>query len=382
VEEARALMTEALAGVDRDALLAERAEAEAQLRAAEATLGVGAAVANGQAASGEETDTPAQNQEGMGPEPAGGPSLDVAELRRAAARARAADDLLARAASEAAGRPPAPEPVPGSGDRVLGGAEDAFARALELREDVPAAWRRLVGAMISATGMAIVIGALGWDTYWLLVPIALIAIMTVDLRVSAKAAREASAEAAEQLTALGSAEGGVEAVRQERARLEEAERRLAEARADRDAAYAAFAALAPGHLPSEVDDVIADYEAEVAARAAAQPETVEPETVEPETAEPVPATPSEPEPEADAVALPKADWWFASEPPAEPVPVAAAVPAASPPAPIRALAERLSAEGREALARIEAQLAALERVELAKKSLEWHEAQASSPPDD
>jgi hypothetical protein len=43
---------------------------------------------------------------------------------------------------------------------------------------------------------------------------------------------------------------------------------------------------------------------------------------------------------------------------------------------VRALAERLSAEGREALARIEAQLAALERVELAKRSLEWHEAHA------
>ena len=32
-------MTDALTGLDRDTLLAERAEAEAQLRAAEATLG-------------------------------------------------------------------------------------------------------------------------------------------------------------------------------------------------------------------------------------------------------------------------------------------------------------------------------------------------------
>ena len=48
--------------------------------------------------------------------------------------------------------------------------------------------------------------------------------------------------------------------------------------------------------------------------------------------------------------------------------------------PVRALAERLSAEGREALARIEAQLAALERVELAKKSLEWHQANGSAEP--
>ena len=39
VEEARALMAETGTDLDRDMLLAERAEAEAQLRAAEATLG-------------------------------------------------------------------------------------------------------------------------------------------------------------------------------------------------------------------------------------------------------------------------------------------------------------------------------------------------------
>src|SRR5258706_158548 len=47
LEEAQALMTEALTGIDRSALLAERAEAEAQLRAAEATLGISAAAASG-----------------------------------------------------------------------------------------------------------------------------------------------------------------------------------------------------------------------------------------------------------------------------------------------------------------------------------------------
>src|SRR5581483_2519803 len=46
------------------------------------------------------------------------------------------------------------------------------------------------------------------------------------------------------------------------------------------------------------------------------------------------------------------EWWFGSQtPPAPPV----TAPAAPPP-PVRALAERLSAEGRAALARIEAQL--------------------------
>jgi hypothetical protein len=63
-------------------------------------------------------------------------------------------------------------------------------------------------------------------------------------------------------------------------------------------------------------------------------------------------------------------WWFGSEEAPPPPPAAAA--------PVRALAERLSTEGREALARIEAQLAALDRVELAKRSLEWHEANGSA----
>ena len=102
-----------------------------------------------------------------------------------------------------------------------------------------------------------------------------------------------------------------------------------------------------------------------------------------EVAEPAPVV---------AEALPKADWWFGGHPPAPPAPAtpqatepapaettaAAAAPVAPPPAPVRALAERLSAEGREALARIEAQLATLERVELAKRSLEWHEAQTAN----
>jgi hypothetical protein len=420
-EEAQALMTEALAGIDRDTLLAERAEAEAQLRAAEATLGVTPAPANGRGptpltreSGGEETDTSSQNPHGMEAEPTGEPALDVAELRRAAARARAADDVLARAASEAAERPRPAEAVTGAGGEALGGAEDAFARALELRDDVPAAWRRLVGAMISATGMAIVITALGWNVYWLLIPISLIAIMTVDLRVAGKAAREASAEVAAELAAVGdTGPAGLDAIRRQRARMDEAERRLAEARADRDAAYAAFAALAPGRLPSEVDDVIADYEAERAARAAAeadaQAEVRSAAEAAAAAASPAPAVAGADEPALEPAAaspapeaLPSAAWWFGSQPGTprapepepvsdEPAPVASTptatpaaaattAPVASPPAPVRALAERLSKEGREALARIEAQLAALDRVDLAKKSLEWHEAQANGQP--
>lgn len=417
LEEARALVSEDLAGVDRDALLAERAEAEAQLRAAEATLE-------------QEREEPTQKPLNVEVQDGSAEALDLEALRMAAAQARAADDELARAASEASERPLA-------GEVQLGTAESAFARALEIREELPATWRRLVGALISATGMAIVVGALGWSVYWLLVPIALIAILTVDLRLAGKAIREN--EAALALASVGGG-GGVdelERVRTQRTRTDDTEARLNAARAERDAAYDRFEELAPGRLPSEVDEIIAELEAEQAARAeaaaqaeaeeraraeaeaeeaeAAQAEAeaeVEAKAVqaEAEAAEPE-AAPAEPEAEADVepvemeavaeaepveteavaeaepvesadvevaveppAAVTASEWWFGTKEAPE-APAAAA-------APVRALAERLSAEGREALARIQAQLDTLDRVELAKKSLEWHEANGSAQPAD
>ncbi|MDQ1507620.1 MAG: hypothetical protein QOD57_5347 [Actinomycetota bacterium] len=420
-------MTEALTGIDRDSLLAERAEAEAQLRAAEATLGIPppaspvpgplptppGAIGNGRGATGEDPGAPAPNSDGMDQIADAAPGLDVGALRQAAARARAADDALARAASEAAGRPLPSEIPTGPGAERLHTAESSLARALEIQDDLPAAWRRLVGALISATGMAIVIGALGWNIYWLLVPIALIAMMTVDLRVAGHAAREASVEAARELAAVGvTGAEGLGRIRFERARIEEAEARLAAARAGRDAAYARFDELAPGRVPSEVDEVIADYEADRAARQAALAARHEqlaarqeelaaqeaalaartrvdaaPAPAEPESASSGSAPAS---PEAPPVPAIATEWWFGEKASptgpsptrpvrAEPAPAAVAateppIAVPPPPAPVRALAERLSAEGREALARIEVQLAALERVELAKRSLEWHES--------
>jgi hypothetical protein len=420
IDEARAV-ADAVTGLDRDTLLAERAEAEAQMRAAEATLGITPTAPNGETAPEQEPDEATQKTQDVDA-PDGALMLDVEELRQAAAAARAADDELAQAASEAE-RPP-------GGDAELGRAESVLDRALEIQEDLPAAWRRLVGALISATGMAIVIGALGWNIYWLLVPIALIAILTVDLRLSGKAAQQVSAETDHELAVVDVAEA-LERIRLDGAATDDAEARLVTARADREAAYARFEELAPGRLPSEVEEIIADHQATAAATAAAESEAaarraaadagrilaesllqdaaeepvpqptaepaaaeapeieVEPEALpeeveapageisvaEPEeepAPEPVPAemttTPETPV-EVPATA---SQWWFGSpEAPAPPV-------AAS--APVRALAERLSAEGREALARIEAQLAALERAEHAKKSIEWHQTNGSAEP--
>jgi hypothetical protein len=467
VEEARAV-ADAVSGLDRSTLLAERAEAEAQLRAAEATLGIPPAASNGETAPEQEPDEATQKTQDVNA-PDGALTLQVEELRQAATAARAADDELAQAASEA-------ERPPGDGAQVER-AESAVARALEIQEDLPAAWRRLVGALISATGMAIVIGALGWNIYWLLVPIALIAILTVDLRLSGKAAREVSAQAADELAVVGAE--ALDRIRLQWPSTEEAEDRLAAARANRETAYARFAELAPGRLPSEVEEVIAEHQTAVAAAAAAESEAAArraaadagrllaesllPDATEApaarSTAEPTsaPAIAVDPEPPAvpeqteapaapeisvaepdeepvpaareisvtvpdeepvraapeisvtvpDEEPVPAAAEISVAEPGEEPVqkPAAAAVttpetPVEAPPtasqwwfgsteapappvaasAPVRALAERLSAEGREALARIEAQLAALERADHARKSLEWHEANGSAQP--
>ena len=173
---------------------------------------------------------------------------------------------------------------------------------------------------------------------------------------------EASAEAARELASVGVAgSGGLDQIRLERTKIEEAESRLAAARARRDDAYGEFEELAPGRVPSEVESIIADHEAEVAeatvraeAEAAARKAEADAKT----------------QAEAEAAAR-KAEAEAAASTAPSP---AEAEPPAPVPAPVRALAERLSAEGRQALARIEAQLAALDRVELAKRSLEWHEA--------
>jgi hypothetical protein len=379
-------MGEALTGVDRDSLLAERAEAAAQLRAAEATLGK------------QEREEPTQKPHHVEVEGSPEPEFDVGALRAAAARARRADDEIAAAAAAASDA--AQRPATGA-EGQLGAAESAFARAMEIREELPATWRRLVGAMISATGMAIVVGALGWNIYWLLVPIALVAILTVDLRLAGKKLQETSAEAELALATVGGAGSeGLELVRLDRGRADGAEVRLDRARAERDAAYVLFEELAPGRRPSEVDEIVAEWDAELAARAeaararadaearaqaeaeaeaAAQAEAEAAEAAAQLDAEADIEVVIEPEPEtaeAEVVAAPEpevvtaSEWWFGTK-------EAPAAPAAAS-APVRALAERLSAEGREALARIQAQIDALDRVEHAKKSLEWHEANGST----
>ncbi|MGH9011888.1 MAG: hypothetical protein ACRDYF_18870, partial [Acidimicrobiia bacterium] len=97
VEEARTLIAEPVPEIDRDALLAERAEAEAQLRAAEATLGIPPPASIGESVGEQEREERAQKPHDVDVKEDGDGQLDVEALRWAAAVARAADDALARA---------------------------------------------------------------------------------------------------------------------------------------------------------------------------------------------------------------------------------------------------------------------------------------------
>ncbi|MGH9039289.1 MAG: hypothetical protein ACRDZ3_03575, partial [Acidimicrobiia bacterium] len=86
---------------------------------------------------------------------------------------------------------------------VLEAAEQAQIDARNASADLPPAWRRTAGSLISATGMVIVIAALGWDAWVYLIPAALVVVITADLRVAAATHRAATARAAETMAATG-----------------------------------------------------------------------------------------------------------------------------------------------------------------------------------
>jgi len=153
---------------------------------------------------------------------------------------------------------------------------------------------------------------------------------------------EASVEATRELASVGVAGvDGLDRIRQERARIEEAEQRRPQP-GGRDAAYARFEELARTP-PSEAEDVIADYEAERrppgrgrrqrSERAARPP--VEPEPSSPPSRCPPPPSGSRTARRVAGAAA-AVEWWFGRSRRRRRL------------RPVKALAERLSAEGREA----------------------------------
>jgi hypothetical protein len=225
-------------------LAADRAEALAQLEAALATLG--------EAEPGTR---------GTAPEAAAAPE----ELRQAAREVLAAESEV-ELAEQALAR------MPSGGAEALRAAEAAVADGEAARSAVPAARRRALGALISGTGMAIVIAALAWHPGWYVVPVALVAVLVADLRATASASRSASVRAVRLLAEAGMAgtEGLERALGRQRER-EQAMQRLEGARHRRDAARSRWEELAPGIEPAGVESLIGRLAGESAGTSAQEP---------------------------------------------------------------------------------------------------------------
>jgi hypothetical protein len=210
-------------------LAAAKAEAQAQLEAAQATL----------AALDAAPPCP--------PMPAIVPDV----LRDAAREVGAAEAEATEGESFVAALPAGPDA------EVLETAEQALADAKSASADLPPAWRRTAGALISAAGMVIVIAALGWDAWVYLLPAALVVFITADLWGAAAAHRVASARATEAWAATGL--GGPEELpgAQAKAKTALAARARSEAAARRrDEAAAHWAKLGAGTPPDEVETLI------------------------------------------------------------------------------------------------------------------------------
>ncbi|MDQ3945458.1 MAG: hypothetical protein M3357_09975 [Actinomycetota bacterium] len=210
-------------------LAAARAEARAQLEAAQATL------------ADLETAAPCPPV----------PEIVPDVLRDAAREARESAVEATAAQSFLAALPPGPDAA------TLDAAEQALADAKSASADLPPAWRRTAGSLISATGMVIVIAALSLDAWVYLLPAALVVVITADLRVTAAAHRAALARAGEAMAATGLAGPEDLPGAQTKAKTALAARSRSEAAARRrDEAAARWAKLAPGTPPEEVETLI------------------------------------------------------------------------------------------------------------------------------
>jgi hypothetical protein len=193
-EQARRLAGLARPGLDVAALAADRAEALVQLAAAEATLaGLEAPAVAPQATSDAGLEAPAvapQETSDAGLEaPAVAPQAtsDADLLRRVAGEALEAQALLESAREEEEPAEPA-GPLPAA------------------RRELSVARQRMAGAVISATGMVIVVAAAGWSPLWHAAPVLLVVLFAADLRMAMREARETPADEAPTDETLQAAE--------------------------------------------------------------------------------------------------------------------------------------------------------------------------------
>jgi hypothetical protein len=196
-------------GVDAAVLFAERAEALAQLAAAEASLA------------------------GLDRPPVS--SAADAELLRRVAREALAAEAAVQAIRSRVTQPASPPEV----TTAVGVAAET------LLGDLSVARRRMAGAVISSCGMSIVVAAAGWSPLWHAAPVMLVSLFAADLRAASRAARLAT-EPEPELDHRPAAADEVADGEALRAAEEIAARALAR-----------WGALAPEGPPAEVESIIA-----------------------------------------------------------------------------------------------------------------------------
>ena len=315
VEDAQRALSRIHGTKDANELAADRAEALTPIQVAQSTL--------------EALATPAVPLAEPAPAPEPAPPRRKArkqaahtERLRHVARQAVTASVNLRQAEAALERLAHPEP------EVLAAVEQAQEAVGSARSQLEPARRRTVGALISATGMVIVISTVGWPASVYLVPTALVLVVTADMRVAGVNAKKTKEQLDEQLATL-EADGGVDleagqaqvsAWQEAAARRDDAARRHAEA-------WAAWEQVAPGQDPGEVEELIGAQ--------APAPEAV---------AAPVPAPVAEPDPATERA---------------------------------RVMAEQLIEDATRELAMIGEAEAELRLKERAERSLAWHETRAA-----
>jgi len=251
VEEARRALGRIHGTKDLAELAADRAEALAQIQVAQATID---SLATPAGAVGAPPATPGPSRRrrerpGAEARERKRSEADQERIRRVARLAVGATVNL-RQAEAAVERLPHPEPD------LLSAAEEAQSEVESARSQLDPARRRTVGALISATGMVIVIATVGWPASVYLVPTSLVLLVTADMRVAGVAARRTRERLADRLTTaeaaggadLATAQAQVASWQEACARRDDAARRHAEA-------WEAWEEVGPGKDPAEVEEL-------------------------------------------------------------------------------------------------------------------------------
>ncbi len=231
---------------DANELAADRAEALTQIQVAEATL--------------ESLATPAVPVEAAAPEAPPVPAAPKRKVKKQAAhterlrqvaRQAVTASVNLRQAEAALERLPHPEP------EVLAAVEQAQEAVGSARGQLDPARRRTVGALISATGMVIVISTVGWPASTYLVPTALVLVVTADMRVAGVNAKKTKERLDEELATFEAGNGvDLEAGHAQVTAWQEANARRDDAARRHTEAWAAWEQVAPGTDPGDVEELI------------------------------------------------------------------------------------------------------------------------------